>query len=177
MSIDDEIMGLWKQGFNGTEIAGELGLTRNAVMGRLHRLRKKGLVGYKIPPANVIKASKEKIKLVAVGGRHMAYTTPSYPPKLNLKYRRKKTAPVERPPAPKAIITIMDLNYNHCRYITRMESSHGPIYCGEPIDRKSYCKAHADLCYYKITKRNDRPAKSSYTFGNPKGKSPGPFFD
>lgn len=177
MSIDNEIMGLWKQGFNGAEIAAELGLTRNAVMGRLHRLRKKGVVGYKVPPSKVLKAKNERLKLIAVGGRRTVYAPPSYPPKPKLKPERAKPKFVEAAPANKPAITIMDLNFDHCRYITRMESHKGPLYCGEPIDRKSYCKAHADMCYYKIAKRNDRPVKSSFTFGNTQRQSTGPFSD
>lgn len=177
MSIDDDIISLWKQGFNGTEIGTELGLTRSAVMGRLHRMRNKGLIGYKIPPPKVLKEKQDRLKLVAVGGKNMKYELPSYPPKPAIGRKSTKPQFVDAPPAKKPAITIMDLNFRHCRYITQMETSKGPIYCGEPIDRKSYCKTHADMCYYKVTKRDDRAAKRTFTFGDTQRKGPSSFFD
>lgn len=38
------------------------------------------------------------------------------------------------------------LKADNCRFILNDDTSQ-PVYCCEPIDRRSYCKQHADLCY------------------------------
>jgi len=38
------------------------------------------------------------------------------------------------------------LRMSECRYILNDDTSN-PVYCCEPIDRRSYCKRHADICY------------------------------
>jgi hypothetical protein len=47
---------------------------------------------------------------------------------------------------------ITRLRMADCRYILNDDTSN-PVYCCEPIDRRSYCKKHADICYTKKEKR------------------------
>jgi len=41
---------------------------------------------------------------------------------------------------------ITRLKITECRFITNDDTSN-PVYCCKPIDRRSYCQHHADLCY------------------------------
>lgn len=47
---DAIILQMWDDDYSGSQIAAELGVTRNVVMGALNRMRKKGIVGHKIKP-------------------------------------------------------------------------------------------------------------------------------
>jgi hypothetical protein len=50
---------------------------------------------------------------------------------------------------------ITRLRAENCRYILNDDTTK-PVYCCEPIDRRSYCKKHADICYMLPEKRRDR---------------------
>jgi hypothetical protein len=50
---------------------------------------------------------------------------------------------------------ITRLRADNCRFILNDDTSN-PVYCCEPIDRRSYCKQHADLCYMKPERKRDR---------------------
>jgi hypothetical protein len=50
---------------------------------------------------------------------------------------------------------ITRLRFGECRFILNDDTSN-PVYCCEPIDRRSYCKQHADICYMPAEKKRDR---------------------
>jgi hypothetical protein len=50
---------------------------------------------------------------------------------------------------------ITRLKITECRFILNDDTSK-PVYCCEPIDRRSYCKKHADICYMPPEKKRDR---------------------
>jgi hypothetical protein len=47
-------------------------------------------------------------------------------------------------------VTLMELTYKHCRYIVGSNKARGTLYCGEEKGNRSYCTAHAKLCFYPI---------------------------
>jgi hypothetical protein len=53
---------------------------------------------------------------------------------------------------PKRKVTIMDLRYNSCRYVTGSDEDLGTLYCGEPVTKRSYCTHHFELCYLPPSK-------------------------
>lgn len=53
---------------------------------------------------------------------------------------------------PKRKVTIMDLRYGSCRYVIGDDEDLGALYCGDPVHKRSYCKDHFKLCYYKPEK-------------------------
>lgn len=50
-------------------------------------------------------------------------------------------------------VTIMDLRYNSCRYVTGSDEDLGTLYCGEPVAKRSYCATHFKLCYLPPVKK------------------------
>ena len=50
---------------------------------------------------------------------------------------------------------ITRLKIDECRFITNDDTTNA-VYCCEPVDRKSYCKHHADICYMKPEKSRVR---------------------
>ena len=120
------VLEMWNKNYTGGQIAKELCLTRNTVMGIIHRLKKTEAVEprVKIPP---------KID----------------PPKVVVK--TKKLPPVFIKPKPVNHMprTLMQLRANSCRYVVNDGHASQFLFCGKPKEKGAYCMDHAQLCYVK----------------------------
>lgn len=148
--IDSQVAKLWKAGKTSTDIAYELGITRSAVMGRVGRLRKRGLLDFRTGPLTG-PAKRKTSSLPRTGGKRMPFVMPDYPGK---PIRRRKGFDVPKtkviePQVQHSHVTLMELQGFHCRYIVG-QNYRGTLYCGEPKAVKSYCEAHAKLCYHVV---------------------------
>ena len=165
-SIDSKIAAMWKAGKTSSEIAWEVQITRSAVMGRVNRMRAKGLLEFR-GPANTIKTKQARPK--EPGRAAMSYKTPAYPPKPQIRRRKgfdvKPARPVKEAP-PLKHVTLMELTTDHCRYIVGSHQTRGTLYCGEPKEERSYCKAHHSICYY-APRKDDRPKRRSFVLAPP----------
>ena len=120
---DSTIIHLWNKNYTGSEIAAELGITRNAVMGVVHRFRRKGLVGYK-PETKTVN------------------TTPRPRPKATLKPKEKPLVYTE------GKVTFAELQQSRqCHYVVNDGHASSYLFCGKPQERGSYCEHHASICY------------------------------
>ena len=132
----DQIIYLWQNKFTGSEIADKLSLTRNAVLGAVHRMRRngadledrKGKTGFKVrkPRPLIIKKPKKTIRA----------------PKIIVK-----------PPEPKLEnninpVNIFELKMNSCRYIVESGDVYTTKYCNQKTHKESYCADHYKICYY-----------------------------
>jgi len=141
--LDNKIIVMWNAKMISSEIATALNVTRSVVMGRIFRLRKKG----------VYLRSPDKKKLTPITKREVK-TRKGWVLKSTPKVKTAPNISLEQPffniPEPSATISIMDLTNKSCRYIIDSDRRRGAIYCGSPKQYKSYCKAHADLCYVPL---------------------------
>jgi GcrA cell cycle regulator len=136
---------MWNDGRSASQIGRELGMTRNAVLGKRHRLQ--------------------------LDGRRPAY--PAADPHLRAKLyaerrnagkvlRRKQTAVMistaPQEPAPPLVprsgviptlnIPFMDIGYDQCREITGEGDDRLAIYCGHTVvNGSSYCPFHHRINY------------------------------
>jgi len=164
MPLDEnntEIRDLWLKGLTGSEIAKQLGVTRNSVMGKLHRMRHAGLLAGK--------ALNERMKAISAMGKKQP-PEPSPPilpiverepqkPKpeptpepVNLFVCEEVEAPVEKPTKP---IPLDKLTPKSCRFIINSGDPKDFLFCGEPKKGSSYCEEHENLCYYRVPKKNE----------------------
>ena len=159
-----KIAELWELGRTSGEIARELVISRNTVMGVIHRFRANGEnISRRIEMKIVIEPPKEEVEPVV--------KKPEAPPKI-----KAKPLP-EEPPAPPmmgANCTFMGLTYQSCRFIIGPVRGLDTIYCGEPKAGRSFCKEHQNQCYIYA---KPLTAKSADPAGNPEGKSPSPHPD
>lgn len=126
---------LWNSGTSAGHIVGELGnVTRNAVIGKIHRL---GL-SKRTTTSRMKKHKPRRVKEPA----------PMPPPRV--KPLRIPGALFTAEPLPDArtplegakLVSFEDLEQNHCRWM------HGNRYCGCPnVHGTSYCSEHARLAY------------------------------
>lgn len=145
MKYDDKtvnmIIDLWNEGYSAGEISHKLKVTRNMVMGKISRLRASGM-SLRTAPKKLQRAKKVEVK-----------TKNGWVKK---KETKKKPAAVGLQPIEQFVfdygpietnIDIMQLTPRSCRYIIDNDRRRGALYCGEPKHYRSYCEAHAKLCY------------------------------
>ena len=139
------IMRMWNDNMSGRQIANELGISRNSVMGKIFRLKRNGYdvrQGYETSKGTVVVKSAEKKK-----------------PKVKQQFNQRNyirlpvfnPVPIYVAPEPEPTkplnLNIFDLKLYSCRYIMGNVAGVDTVYCGLPVKRGSYCKAHAKLCY------------------------------
>lgn len=123
------IISLWQKGKSGTDIAHQIGSTRNAVIGLINRERKKG----------VDLRGSDKIVNVSRKPR----------PKRIVSFFEKRL-PAEK----RQNIMLHELTPTSCRFIVSGEGA-SALFCGSKKEFRSYCAKHASICYvYDSRKRS-----------------------
>ena len=121
---------LWEQGVSSGLIAKELGCTRNAIIGKVHRL----------------KLSTREPKMMVNSENPL----PEVCRIRNTVYMKSNIPPPEMPfePSPIGGVSLMELEPHHCRFIVGSSEDGLALYCGEPKHYGSYCDYHGRLCYH-----------------------------
>jgi len=119
--IRRRIAELWNQGISSSSIAAEVGLTRNAVIGAVYRLRQRG---------EIMKTAEEK-----------------RPRKVRPKKILATIKNMRKPHELGKPVGLMKLTSQSCRFIVVEGSVEETRYCNNPIDRSSYCSEHYRICY------------------------------
>tara|TARA_R110000868_G_scaffold145660_4_gene366003 strand:- start:2700 stop:3236 length:537 start_codon:yes stop_codon:yes gene_type:complete len=152
---------LWSEGHSASEVAKTLGgITRNAVIGKVHRLKLSGRARPVGPP-------KEKKSRILAGSRRRSSPTRTF-----AKNRKKLT---QRPaseisPATEALIasdipapvgpgvTLMMLNPKMCKWPIGEPEDFGFHFCAHTVrDGYPYCTHHALIAYQPNKPRNRNP--------------------
>lgn len=157
---------LWEEGQSASKIAAQLGgVTRNAVIGKVHRL---GLAGR-------VKAGEEAATtpVKAVEPEKPAVLAAAPEPAVVVSHRPAPEFPQASPQAPVAAtaaepvaiplsqrVTIMDLRESMCRWPLGDPTTPEFRFCGaRSITGLPYCTHHAEIAYQPATERKrDRRA-------------------
>jgi GcrA cell cycle regulator len=160
---------LWTEGLSASQIAGRLGsgVTRNAVIGKVHRLN---LTGRAQPPrATQPRAPRKQREPSLAGGRQGA--TPSMPtagshamkPMLRAEAQPRQQALPEPQPLrlvdlPKGgRVTILHLSDKTCKWPIGDPGTEEFCFCGHgPRAGSPYCEYHARLAYQPLQDRRHR---------------------
>jgi hypothetical protein len=152
---DKEMLKMWDQGATSSEIANHFGVTRNVIMGRFHRLRSAGFMGY-----------KESFHLTP-----KKFKKPEPAPKVEKPPRKTKEEKIEeiqritqQNVAEKRKLMgygLMELGFGMCRYPIKEVSPKEYRFCGEPNWKQSYCEEHHKLCLYP-SERRDKSSPSKF---------------
>ena len=142
---------LWAEGLSASQIAKQLGgVTRNAVIGKVHRL---GLSGRAKPSRPVKRAPRPAAKTRT--------TTPAAP----RMPRRAPPTPAPIPLEAKQLpdgkyATILTITEHMCKWPIGDPSTSEFRFCGRGTDKSDpYCKAHSQLAY-QPARRRGQPAKA-----------------
>jgi hypothetical protein len=136
----DKIIAMWHENYTSGQIAKELGISRGAVMGVVHREKNKSIIKIrrvpkvKLTPRIQVERPKKK-----------PFTLPNYT-RPNMRKHVKNPLQGEFdlyvPPPPKSLF---DLGPYDCRWI---HDNGG--YCGDRVKpNKSWCCKHYDIVYIK----------------------------
>lgn len=146
---------LWEDGQSASKIAAQLGgVTRNAVIGKVHRL---GLGG-RARGAEEAPASTPTPKAVEIETAIAVVETQAPEPVAILSHR---PAPVFPTPAPEPValavskrVTIMDLRESMCRWPLGDPTTPEFRFCGaRSITGLPYCTHHAEIAYQPAAER------------------------
>lgn len=147
--MKEEVIKLWKEGLSSGLIARTLNITRNQVMGHVHRAQKAGLVEKRAEPKQRLENPTHKPKTVSLAPKKATLPV--------LKIVEKPVndpKPVVPPPAPEVKRgkpkTILQLGVFDCRYIL----DNGK-YCGVFTDnyKQPWCPEHRQIVYVPSKKR------------------------
>ncbi|MCG8443546.1 MAG: GcrA cell cycle regulator [Caulobacterales bacterium] len=136
---------LWSEGLSASQIAKELGgVTRNAVIGKVHRLGLSGRATPSRPPRRVIKPRAPR---VARRPLRPLVTTPVTP--------APAPTPVEPQPLPNGeFATVLTLSNHICKWPIGDPSDPGFRFCGRKAQAgSSYCEAHAQVAFQPARRR------------------------
>lgn len=133
----DELKAGWAAGDSCSQIAGRLGITRNAVIGKVHRLKlegrqtHRGVQAHRTPP-------KPRPPQLVYG--QPSRSTPFLMPRLPV------TPLPEMPEYEGEPVAFLNLTEQHCRWPVTDEMPH--MFCGATrVEKQAYCGKHCRKSY------------------------------
>jgi GcrA cell cycle regulator len=155
---NNQIKDLWLEGLTGSQIAKKLGVTRNSVMGKLHRMRHSGALAGK--------ALKQRMKSIKTAISKKELEIRKSDPGSAFDVWIPRPVPVEKylsiivcedvPPKPVGKPIQFDkLTSKSCRFVVNSGNPRDFLFCGNPKKGRSYCDEHEKICYYRPIKKDE----------------------
>jgi GcrA cell cycle regulator len=150
---------LWAEGLSASQIAKQLGgVTRNAVIGKVHRLGLSGRATPSRPARRVTKPSRPRTTATSPA----TTAAPRAP-------RPAASVPAPKPAAPAPVepavlpsgefATVLTLRESMCKWPIGDPASSSFRFCGRKTGAGSaYCEAHSEMAYQPNQKRRRRSA-------------------
>jgi len=139
---------LWLEGQSASQIAKQLGggVTRNAVIGKVHRLGLSGRAAPSQPARTTFRPSRP---------RPAQAQAPSAPRRIEAAQPRPVPAPVAAPaPDLPGTATVMTLGAHMCKWPIGDPGSAEFSFCGRRASEGVYCVEHARVAYQPAMKKN-----------------------
>ena len=152
---------LWNDGLSASQVAAELGgITRNAVIGKVHRLGLSGRAkssASPVPRQRKPRASAMLLRVArpALRGNTALARLPAY----ELEYEPDPEITAEIVPIGQRC-TLLELSESKCRWPIGDPGAHDFFFCGgKPVEGLPYCAHHARIAYQPVgERRRDRRA-------------------
>ncbi|CAL8978592.1 GcrA cell cycle regulator [Rhodoplanes serenus] len=149
---------LWNDGLSASQIAAELGgITRNAVIGKVHRL---GLSGRAKSPAAAVPRQRKpraaqpmmRVARPAMRGNTALARAPMY----EVEYEQEADAVATVVPMGQRC-TLLELGEGKCRWPVGDPGATDFFFCGgRTSDGLPYCTYHARIAYQPVDRRRDK---------------------
>jgi len=134
----------WREGLSASQIAAQLGggLTRNAVIGKVHRLFGARAAGMRPGGQTAVKKVEAKIR------RNETFSTTTFQRRALVKDIAVTKHKNQKPEPTAGKVGIVDLEWWQCKWPFGDTKSGGVTYCGDPkADGLPYCEHHAVRAY------------------------------
>jgi GcrA cell cycle regulator len=137
---------LWQDGLSASQIAKQLGgVTRNAVISKVHRLGLSGRAAPSKPARPVFKAPRPQRAVAAPAApRRIAK---AYEPVVRQQAADTSLIPVRYVDEAPGSATIITLDAHMCKWPIGDPSSEGFTFCGRRQSDGPYCVEHAQVAY------------------------------
>ena len=145
----EELRRMWAEGLSASQIAGALGgVTRNAVIGKIHRLGLSGRVKASPRPATRTVQSKPVARQRTAAPRVMAVGSAAVKV-VESAYDVAPEPVIEAQVVPlHTTVSLLDLSANRCRWPIGDPADAKFAFCGGRTEMgETYCKAHAEVAY------------------------------
>ncbi|NNF71334.1 MAG: GcrA cell cycle regulator [Rhodobacteraceae bacterium] len=171
----EQLKKMWGEGQSASQIAKELGgVTRNAVIGKVHRLGLSNRAG--AAPAKTAKEKPAAKAEAAPAKAAAAEATPAARPAQSPARKQIIPAGQPLPPQPSANeispealasvrevekkskkISLMELTERTCKWPVGDPATDDFWFCGLPVQQgKPYCEAHVGVAFQPMSSRRDR---------------------
>lgn len=155
---------LWAEGHSASQIANELGgVTRNAVIGKVHRLGLSGRATPSRPVKRPPKLARPKPRVQADGT--VRTPAPRQAPAAAVVSSAEKEAVVSLPPLPLAdgeAATVVTLRDSMCKWPIGDPADPKFAFCGRKSTTGPYCSEHAKVAFQPAKKRQRKKAEYDY---------------
>jgi GcrA cell cycle regulator len=156
---------LWAEGHSASQIAKQLGgVTRNAVIGKVHRLGLSGRATPSRPVKRPPRLARPKPRVMPDGT--VKTPTPAVPERTDLLRPAERSAMVAALPpleqsdgAPASILTIRD---SMCKWPIGDPADPKFAFCGRKSDCGPYCSEHAKVAFQPAKKRGGKKTQYNY---------------
>lgn len=151
------LIALWNEGLSTAEIGRRLDVTKNAVVGKVHRL---GLPKRQSP---IRTGAKKKAAAKPAAEKKAAKTTAAAKPAPEKKTAAsaepvKTPTPIKKiaPAMPKGeVISLEMLSHGMCSWPTGEPGTDDFHFCGQPsVEGKPYCEGHCEIAYVRSSKES-----------------------
>ncbi len=155
---------LWAEGHSASQIAKELGgVTRNAVIGKVHRLGLSGRATPSRPVKRPPRLARPKPRVQPDGSVIMP--KPSRIAEPNLKSSEKAAMLAALPPQPLSdgeAATILTLRDSMCKWPIGDPADPKFAFCGRKSTCGPYCSEHAQVAFQPAKKREKKKGEYDY---------------
>ena len=172
MSWNDErvntLKKLWAEGHSASQIAKQLGgVTRNAVIGKVHRLGLSGRATQSRPVKRPPRLARPKPRFLADGTIAAAAAAPAVPaPPLPVPALVIERVSAIKPLPPLLVdgtpATILTLRDTMCKWPIGDPADPKFAFCGRKSDCGPYCAEHAQVAFQPARKREARKSEYDY---------------
>ena len=154
---DIDMVRMWQAGDSGVMIGCSLGMTRNAVLGRVHRLR---LAGMKLRSKPSMRRER-KPRAASKGNRIRLGHRVARPEAYVVPEALVRVQPSGLPQPIPLNISLLGLGRGQCRYIVKGWGADA-FFCGHQREGiTAFCAYHYSLCYTKVPVRKAKPKQEN----------------
>ncbi|MEO1642192.1 MAG: GcrA family cell cycle regulator [Pseudomonadota bacterium] len=160
----DVLKKLWAEGHSASQIAKELGgVTRNAVIGKVHRLGLSGRATPSRPVKRPPRLARPKPRLQPDGSVTLPKTISKTDEKaVKTAETAARVALAPQPLADGEAATILTLRSNMCKWPIGDPADPNFAFCGRKATCGPYCAEHAQIAFQPSKKREKRKADYDY---------------